>query len=79
MEKVKHLDTTHRDTNIQAKINNMMRQHERDTGVRGSPQTRGYVHQTVASCDIYLIKKVTNQQRHRCHTFFQILHMDSLT
>ena len=37
MEKVKHLDTTHRDTNIQAKINNMRQKHERDSGVRGSP------------------------------------------
>ena len=41
MDKVKHLDATHKDTNIQVKINNMRHKHERDTEVRGSPNPWG--------------------------------------
>ena len=60
MKEVRQLDTMHKDTNNPAKINNMRHKHERDTGVCGSPQTQGYVHQTIASCDIYFIKELRN-------------------
>ena len=40
----------------------MRRKHERDTGVRGSPQTQGYVHQMVASCNIYYHKELQSAQ-----------------
>ena len=36
--------------------------HERETGVRGSPQTQGYVHQMVASCNIYYHKELQSAQ-----------------
>ena len=47
----------------------MRRKHEKDTGVHGSPQNRGYVHQTVASCEIYFHKWLQYAQL-GCDAFF---------
>ena len=58
MKKVKHLNTSKQKHPYSSEVNNRKHKHERDSGVRGSPQTQGYVHQMVASCDIYFIKRL---------------------
>ena len=63
-KKVKHVDTSHKDT----KINKHEVQQEKDTGVRGSPKSMGYVHQTVTSCDIFSLKVTKKMQHHCCHS-----------
>ena len=73
MNKVKHLDTSKQKHPYSSEVNNRRHKHERDTGVRGSPQTQGYVHQMVASCNIYFHKWLQCTQ-HGYHAFFSFSH-----